>query len=370
MWDGVSFRIYGIAPLLSAQPKIPAKILYANEGDSVVINALSISQTEHHTIHLHGLDVDTRNDGDPATSFSLSHMQDTTYSFKANYAGTYIYHCHVGDVAHVQLGMYGLIVVKAANGVNTAWTGGPQFSKDYKWLMSEIDRYWHDSIPVHDDSLDIVTIPSYLPDYFLVNGKSEQEIAADDSIKIAGAQNEPIYVRLANIGFFDNRIIFPPALNTVIIDSDGRPLPNSVNADTVYVSPGERYGVILTPSAQFTGNILVQYMNMNTDSVWNTQNVPVVINGFYSVEELRKHNGFSVFPNPSNSVVIIQSPGVTIRRLEVYNLLGELLISDNTVFFGQHELAIETLPPGCYIFIAYSDEKVMRERVIRIDSEF
>jgi hypothetical protein len=83
MCDGRVLPIFGITSKLSEQAKIPAKILYCNEGDSVVLNTKSISQGEHHTIHLHGLDVDTRNDGDPSTSFWLTHMQDTTYSFKA-----------------------------------------------------------------------------------------------------------------------------------------------------------------------------------------------------------------------------------------------------------------------------------------------
>jgi FtsP/CotA-like multicopper oxidase with cupredoxin domain len=123
--DGRVLPIFGIASTLSGATKIPAKILYCNEGDSVVLNTKSISQGEHHTIHLHGLDVDTRNDGDPATSFWLSHQQDTTYSFKAKNAGTYLYHCHAADVVHVQMGMYGMIVVRAAGGVKTVWTGGP-----------------------------------------------------------------------------------------------------------------------------------------------------------------------------------------------------------------------------------------------------
>lgn len=306
MWDGNTMRIYGITPLLSSPVVLPSRTIWCNEGDSVVINARSISQGEHHTIHLHGLDVDTRNDGDPATSFWLEHMQDTTYSFKATNAGTYLYHCHVGDVVHVQMGMYGLIVVRAANGTNNAWTGGPFFSKQYKWLMSEIDEQWHDSIPVHDDSLDQIMLPPYLPDYFLINGLAQQELNSD-SVKITGQVNEPIYVRLANIGFYNNRVIFPASLNAMVVDSDGRPLPNTVSTDTVMVMPGERYGVMLSPSVQFTGTVTVEYMNMNTDSIWQTEYPPVVISGYYGVEEIQDGGAVSVFPNPASSVVYAES---------------------------------------------------------------
>src|SRR5882724_332689 len=67
LWDGSITRIFGIARSLAASPNLPAQTIYCNEGDTVILNTLSISQGDHHTIHLHGLDVDTRNDGDPAT---------------------------------------------------------------------------------------------------------------------------------------------------------------------------------------------------------------------------------------------------------------------------------------------------------------
>jgi FtsP/CotA-like multicopper oxidase with cupredoxin domain len=299
MWDGVSMRVFGLTPGLSAPVKVPALVLYCNEGDSVVLDARSISQNEHHTIHLHGLDVDTRNDGDPSTSFWLQHMQDTTYSFKANNAGTYLYHCHVADVVHVQMGMYGMIVVRAAGGVNTAWTGGPAFSQDYNWLMAEYDRSWHDTILYHDPIEDTIHIPPYTPDYFLVNGHSQQELLTDDSTHITGSVNEPIYLRLGNIGYCNNKIIFPASLNAQIIDSDGRPLPIAVNSDTLEIAPGERYGVMLMPSVEFNGTIEVRYESMNTGLVLQSEFPPVDIVGYYGIQETPDNNTLTVYPNPA-----------------------------------------------------------------------
>jgi FtsP/CotA-like multicopper oxidase with cupredoxin domain len=179
MWDGNVLTAFGMAPSISTMATVPAFTIHCNEGDTVVLNARNVSQGEHHTVHPHGLDVDTRNDGDPATSFWLEHMQDTTYTFIAKHAGTYLYHCHVGDVLHVQMGMYGLVIVHAAGGAVTAWTGGPAFNREYAWLCSEMDEYWHDSIPEHDPLTDTLHIPPYEPDYFLINGKSETQLASD-----------------------------------------------------------------------------------------------------------------------------------------------------------------------------------------------
>ena len=349
MWNGDTVRVFGIADHLADDPHIPASVIYCNEGDSVIINALSISQYDHHTIHLHGLDVDTRNDGDPATSFYLEHMQDTTYSFKATNAGIYLYHCHMADAIHVQMGMYGLLVVRAAGGAKTAYTGGPAYSKSYNWIFSEIDTFWHRHIPVHDDVADTSRLPGpYNPSYFLVNGHSETQLDSDDSTKITGRENEYIYIRIGAIGFFRNRIIFPSWLNAKIIDSDGRPLPDEIETDTLNISPGERYGVMLYPSDQLDDFIPVQYVNMNTYEVWNTQYIPVNISGIVSINDIT-NSGITLYPNPATDMI-------TIAGLEndaeiiIQNQIGQT-INTFSIISANFQISSKDLPSGYYELI-------------------
>ncbi len=362
MCDGRVLPVFGITNSLGATAKIPAKILYCNEGDSMVLNTKSISQNEHHTIHLHGLDVNTRNDGDPATSFWLTHQQDTTYSFRAKYAGTYIYHCHAADVVHVQMGMYGLIVVRAAGGVKTAWTGGPSFDKDYKWLMSEVDSVWHYHVPVHDTIADTVRIAKYIPNYFLINGKCGNEINNDDSIKISGAQGEKILMRLANIGFLTNRVVFPSWLNAQIIDSDGRPIPNIIINDTCYIMPGERYSVMIQPNIQTTGFVTLQYIDMNTGNITFTNYVPVNINGVIGIKENKKVSGLiSIYPNPVSGVLYLESD-LKVQEIEVLSLLGQTVIKT----FGKKEVEVSQLSAGLYVIkITLPDDKIYFSKFIK-----
>ncbi len=361
--DGRIMPVFGITNSLGAAAKIPAKILYCNEGDSLVLNAKSISQKDHHTIHLHGTDADTRNDGDPATSFWLIHQQDTTYSFRAKYAGTYIYHCHVDDVVHVQMGMYGLIVVRAAGAVKTAWTGGPAYDKDYKWLMSEVDSVWHYHIPPHDTIADTTHIPKYIPNYFLINGECGAEITNDDSIKIKGAQGEKILMRLANIGFLTNRVIFPSWLNAQIIDSDGRPLPNAIINDTCYILPGERYSIMLLSNTQATANVTVDYIDMNTGNTTFSNLVPVNINGMIGIKELgKKSNRLSVFPNPaSQSLNVVITGNMKPDYIEVYDYIGKKVLS--TPY--SNEIDITKLTEGLYILNVISEKEIMHCKFIK-----
>ena len=204
--DNSNVAIFGFSSSIFKPFGLPSRTLYANEGDSVVILAHNHSR-DPHTVHLHGTDADTRNDGDPMTSFVIDHDEDTTYSFRANHAGTYIYHCHFQDVLHLQMGMYGLLIIKAANGAKTAWTGGPAYTKEYAWLTSELDKFWHDTYEVidagHSNSL---KHPKYLPKYFLINGKSQQQLE-DTTISLSGNVGDKIYLRLANIGFYINNIL-------------------------------------------------------------------------------------------------------------------------------------------------------------------
>jgi hypothetical protein len=343
MCDGKVIPVFGITNSLGAMSKIPAKILYCNEGDSMVLNTKSISQGEHHTIHLHGLDVDTRNDGDPSTSFWLSHMQDTTYSFRAKHAGTYLYHCHAADVVHVQMGMYGMIVVRAAGGAKQVWTGGPSYDKDYKWLMSEVDSSWHFNIPKHDTIADTVHVPKYVPHYFLINGKCGTELNTDDSIKIKGAQGEKILMRLANIGYLSNRVVFPSWLNAQILDSDGRPLPSAIVNDTCYIMPGERFSVMLQASTQATANVAVEYLDMNTGNIVLTNPVAVEINGMIGIKENKTEmNSLQLFPNPVSGILHIGK--VNDKEIEVINCLGQSLIKA----FDKSEIDVSMLPAGVY----------------------
>lgn len=353
MCDGKVIPIFGITNTLAAPAKIPAKILYCNEGDSVVLYTKSISQNEHHTIHLHGLDVDTRNDGDPSTSFWLSHLQDTTYSFKATHAGTYIYHCHAADVIHVQMGMYGLIVVRAAGGAKNVWTGGPSYNKDYKWLMSEIDSVWHFHEPIHDTLMDTVNVPKYVPNYFLINGKCGNELNNDDSINIKGAQGEKILMRLANIGYLTNRVIFPSWLNAQILDSDGRPLPNAIVNDTTYIMPGERFGVMLQSTIQAIGTVTVDYVDMNTGLIVFTNPVPVTINDFIGLKEQNKRSDrVSIFPNPTDKYLVVKSDlEMESSFLKIYNSIGQLVLTSE--FNKEIKLDVSSFSKGLYSIVLF-----------------
>lgn len=371
LWDGKEINVFGFTQALSQNVNIPAATIYANEGDSVIIKLWNVSQGAPHTIHLHGLDVDQANDGVGHLSFDVGHMEFGYYRFKAPHPGTYLYHCHVESPVHVQAGMYGLIVIRPADGSKTTWTGGFPFHTDKSWTASEIDSTWHNDSVLnqgHDtmDLLHSVVIPKFSPQYFLVNGKSEFQLA-DSSIAIYAKRNEKTYLRLANLGFCANTYVFPSALNCFVVDSDGRPLPAPVDTDTIVLLPGERFGVILEAENEFADSVKVTYMNLNNYLDLNTQYIPVQIQGVLGFQEINGED-FEIYPNPASDILYIKNESLDGQfDLEMYDSNGRLMLSEKlNLEMASGLVGIKSLPAGVYVVAIKNRIKTVSQKLVVI----
>ena len=357
--DSSILKVFGFAEDLSSHPKVPGPTLIVQEGDSVEIDLWNVSQGAPHTIHLHGLDVDQANDGVPHLSFEVLHMDHGYYRFEAPHAGTYLYHCHVASTIHVQAGMYGMIIVKERNNEKKTWTNGFDFDREFSFLSSEIDTNWHkDEVldHAHGDTVKVIPVPPYHPQWFLVNGFANQQLI-NEKVEIYGAKNEGIYLRLANIGFYGNTYRFPAEMNAEIVSSDGRPLPQVEKSDSVVIQPGERYGVMLYPTDTFNGSMTVDYFNMNTFVTENTQEVAIRLLETASVPEIELQS-IEVYPNPFKDgfQVHAQGPG-TVSKLLIQDMNGKVLWSAAINHPSQLNQVYPTaLPNGIYILQVHTRE--------------
>jgi FtsP/CotA-like multicopper oxidase with cupredoxin domain len=207
---------------LQGNAQFPAPLIYAAMGDVVEIRLKNLGTTvatapnDPHSIHLHGLDVEAANDGVPETSvgaipanlcdngltdlvapINCIGLEDPTadppippstgfapgagnvvvYMFSPKFPGTYMYHCHQEASIHVQMGMYGALVVynrgdpAAATGPGTGKGGtlyGWKYDKDYVLLESEIGPAQHVSEEISGDYNPV----DYQPKYWFLNGLS------------------------------------------------------------------------------------------------------------------------------------------------------------------------------------------------------
>lgn len=329
--NGVIVDIWGFAETLGEQIDIPGPTIELIEGDSVEIDFWNLSQGMPHTIHLHGLDVNQDNDGVPALSFEVYHMDHGFYKFKAPHAGTYIYHCHVTSTIHVQAGMYGSIIVRPPNGSeNQTWAGGETYDRDFLWTASEIDLTWHTPTimnHVHDTvNPQPMYIPStYTPQFFFVDGRSGTQLT-DPNNYYTAAENDKVYMRLVNIGYYGVRYIFPSSVGARTISSDGRPLPTEFINDTIEVLPGERYGTMIQLGTDPLYPVTVEHFNLNTQVIESSQSVTIRTSAAGlndgKIEEL------SIYPNPSKDGVFVSSSSFE-NDYNVYSIDGTLVYSGN-----------------------------------------
>jgi FtsP/CotA-like multicopper oxidase with cupredoxin domain len=182
---------------LAGNAQFPAPIIHATVGDVVEIRlknlgvvAQPVAPNDPHSIHLHGLDVDAANDGVPETSLGAvpANLEGApgagnviVYMFSPEHAGTYMYHCHQEAQIHVQMGMFGALVVynpgdpAAATGPGQGLGGqlyGVPYDKDYVLLLSEFDVGGHRAEETDGAEPPDYNWAYYQPEYWSINGLS------------------------------------------------------------------------------------------------------------------------------------------------------------------------------------------------------
>jgi FtsP/CotA-like multicopper oxidase with cupredoxin domain len=108
------------------------------------------------------------------------------YEFSVQYPGTYLYHCHQEASIHVQMGMYGALVIynprdaAAATGPGMGQGGqlwGHKYDSDYIMLLSEVMPEQHlaeynPAVPPLVLGALPFNVAHHFPSYWLINGLS------------------------------------------------------------------------------------------------------------------------------------------------------------------------------------------------------
>jgi FtsP/CotA-like multicopper oxidase with cupredoxin domain len=297
--DGKKIRFWSFEDERGGKP-IPAPLMRVTEGDVVHVEMKASKKV--HTIHHHGIEPEPVNDGVGHTSFEVSGSY--TYQWQVDRAnpdildtggaGTYFYHCHVNTTLHVQMGLFGVLVVDPVPspgdpaGHRRAFGDGPFYDVRWERVLAPwaVDPRWHELN--HDaglcklDDLKEAKLNDFRPKYFLINGTFQPRgvgatIQAPD-VKIDGARpGEPILIRFVNAGYFLQRITFNGLETDVIAsdgrafrDPDGRPrsvrlLPSAGGARSFTTGAAERYDCLLNmadaPAAPGTYLVTVEFLD-------------------------------------------------------------------------------------------------------------
>lgn len=265
MSDGASVTFWGFTSNCAgnAAPQIPGPAVEvgsypSGSGMSDTLNLtlnMAMAPQENapyngHTIHLHGADVATAEDGVPETGAVVT---GDTYTWipTASMLGSNMYHCHVHTVKHLEMGMYGALIARPKN---TSGTFLNQLTQDAVTAYDYVQNYVFSSVDpaYHSATGDSTVFADYNPKYFLIAG-AEGKTTAAPAITLAAAVNKKVALRLIGIhsvnGTFSIKDASGSAKSFTVYIEDGRALPAAQTVTSLDISPGQRYDIIFTTPA-------------------------------------------------------------------------------------------------------------------------
>ena len=201
--DGVSVPYWGFEDRIKAKDAkpYPSPLIRLREGELAHVKLETRGSV--HTIHHHGIEPTTLNDGVGHVSFETEGTY--VYQWKPRHAGTWFYHCHVNTVLHFEMGLFGLLIVDPPEGFGYPFKGADKYRYDVEksWVIDDVDPRWH-NLP-KDAGLcgEDVGLNIFKPKYFLVNGASRSlaSYVLAASTKITATRNQRILIRLLNASY-------------------------------------------------------------------------------------------------------------------------------------------------------------------------
>jgi len=278
MDDGTSVTIWGFTDPDSGMMarQFPSPAIRVTQGQIVHTELTVNGNMWLHTIHHHGIEPSTENDGVGHYSFDVDGTY--TYQWKASHAGTYFYHCHTNTVLHAEMGMYGALIVDPPEGPGTLYSNGPTYDLETVWACDEIDSSWHNKAWDAGTCGGDEGFNSLNPDYFIITGvDGAQSALTAPGVAVTMNVGQTLLVRYICAGYLPQRITFGGLTATVHM-SDGRPLPAPFQATSLEASSAERYDYTFNPVTAGVYDVVVEYLDWVSGAVVGTATTRITVN--------------------------------------------------------------------------------------------
>lgn len=255
---------------------LPGPVLELGVGQqaNVTLNMMMAPQEaapyNGHTIHHHGVDVVTAHDGVPETSFTVTNSHTYQFDVDSRYVGSHMYHCHVHTVKHLEMGMYGALIVKNGNRINN---NGPTYDFEQNMVLSTVDPAYHANSAVQDSTV----FADYNPRYFLINGEEGLSTNAPAQV-LTAAPGARVAVRLMGLhssnARFELRDSNGSRRSFTWHNTDGFALPSARSVTSIELSPGQTKDVMITlPSGSGSYFPQVSYRDLRNNSTYGNGTV-------------------------------------------------------------------------------------------------
>jgi FtsP/CotA-like multicopper oxidase with cupredoxin domain len=208
--------------------QVPGPFIAARVGDVLEVR-LTNRLPEPTTLHWHGLRVPAAMDGTDMVQHPIATGETFTYRFKLLDAGTFWYHTHSNEPYQLERGLYGALVVRAAD--------EPTFDRERVLVVSDVMLDGSGQVAAADDGHD--RFGGREGNVRLVNGTSEPELmmwgGQVERWRIINAASSR-YVRVS-IGRLPFRVL----------GTGGGMLERATITRDVLLTPGDRIDVAVGP---------------------------------------------------------------------------------------------------------------------------
>ncbi len=257
---------------------VPGPEIRVKQGDKVRVKFKNNTDLNH-TIHWHGIYVPWRMDGVPyVAQMRVMPGQEFIYEFVAERYGTHFYHCHWGTLLHMQSGMFGSLIIESDNDpikkdfpyereytlvysahdvnfLRNELNSMLERMKERSYLMKNgrFDAERFNLFNTKEELLEAID-NGYQPPY-LVNRRSSAELPVPNWFTVNGKSypstpylfiktDENIRIRLINAGT-ENHHLHMHGHDFWMVCDDGIPIPQPWQRNTVSLSPGKTYDIIV-----------------------------------------------------------------------------------------------------------------------------
>lgn len=268
---GVAF--WGFNDCAAGAGLVPGPVVEVGVGDTLNLTLSNQGWPQEpapysgHTIHMHGADVITAEDGIPETG-GVTTGDTYTWTPAAGMEGSYAYHCHQHTVKHLEMGMYATLVVRPKNSsgaflnqINSDSATAFDYVQNY--MFSTVDPDYHTAVG------DSTVFADYNPTRFLIDGK-EGTSTSSPAITLAAAPGKKVALRLIGMHSVNSTFSLGGSSFTVYVQ-DGRTLPSPLSVTSLDISPGARYDILFTlPSKSGTMYPRIVYKKLRDNATYAT----------------------------------------------------------------------------------------------------
>lgn len=214
--------------LLGYNKQSPGPLIQARVGDEVVVHFTN-NLAEPTTIHWHGLRIDDDMDGTPRVQNPVQAGETFEYRFTVTDAGSYWYHPHIRGHEQVERGLYGPLVVHAAD--------EPVYDAERYILLDDISIDGSGQIAPFTLDDHMVQMHGRLGNTLLTNGQM------DDPVQMTAEQGHVERWRLLNPSNARTMSISLSTGSMRVIATDGGLLEHPYETDRIEIAVGQRYDI-------------------------------------------------------------------------------------------------------------------------------